>query len=102
MHAPVQTAATLTDRERETLCELIALLERDGFPPSLRQLASELGRASGAGVRNHLKTLQQKGYLHIEPKCSRGIRVLMRPDGQRFTHAWNRVTDLTGEEVGHA
>lgn len=102
MHAPVQTAATLTDRERETLCELIALLERDGFPPSLRQLADRLGLSSSTAAQNRLLALQGKAYIHIEPRCSRGIRVLMRPDGQRFTHAWNQVTDLTGEEVGHA
>ena len=67
----------ITERQASVLHLLITMSRDRGFPPTVRELADRLGITNKA-VHDHLRALQSKGFIEIEAKISRGIRVLMR------------------------
>jgi len=54
---------TLTDRQRQILDAIVDSLRENGQRPTLEELADRVGLATKAGVRYHLRTLENKGYL---------------------------------------
>ncbi len=66
----------LTERQRIVLEEVARLTESLGWPPTIREIGESLGISSTNGVRQHLKALEQKGYLIREPGTARGIRLI--------------------------
>ena len=68
--------AELTDRQREVLQAIREHIERDGVPPSRAQLAKSLRLPFASGVKSHLKALERKGWIQINPKMDRGIQLL--------------------------
>lgn len=63
----------LTDRQKEILDFIQKFINENGFPPTLREIASNFGMASTFGVKRHLDALKKKGYLKIESFASRAI-----------------------------
>jgi repressor LexA len=63
----------LTDRQKEVLEYIQRFISENGFPPTLREIASNFGLASTFGVKRHLDALKKKGYLKIESFASRAI-----------------------------
>lgn len=54
---------------------LVASTLRNGFPPSVRELAGELGVAQSSAA-HYLRVLRDKGYIeHIEGRA-RAIRIV--------------------------
>jgi|WetSurMetagenome_2_1015567.scaffolds.fasta_scaffold00025_21 repressor LexA len=77
-----------------------------GFPPTVRELAKGLKYKSLNSVRQHLRLIQKKNHLDIEPGKARGIG-LRRPHGNVPTGTWKTVslvgnvaagTPITAEE----
>ena len=58
---------------------LRALLQAQGFPPTVQELASELGIA-GASAHELLKSLKGKGYVRRAQGKARSLELLARPD----------------------
>lgn len=54
---------TITDRQRRVLDAVTALSQRLGYPPTLRELGTELGIRSTNGVADHLRALERKGFV---------------------------------------
>lgn len=68
---------TLTDKQKEVLAFITRKVREDGFPPTLQEMADELGVKSNNAVLNHLSALERKGYIEKRKDgTSRGIRVL--------------------------
>ncbi len=68
---------TLTDKQKEVLAFITRKVREDGFPPTLQEIADELGVKSNNAVLNHLSALERKGYIEKRKDgTSRGIRVL--------------------------
>jgi repressor LexA len=65
----------LTPRQRQILDLIGRAIEQDGAPPTLAELARELGFASVNAVRDQLQALQRKGRLELTPRAARGIRL---------------------------
>lgn len=67
----------LTDKQKNVL-KLIAEKVKDvGYPPTLQELADELGVSSKNAVLKHLTALEKKGYIgKREGGAARGIRIL--------------------------
>jgi len=79
--AAVETGrAHLTPRQRDLLWALARSIQRNGYPPSIRELGSVLGMRSTATVYNHLHQLERKGYIRRSPNSPRAIEVLQLPD----------------------
>lgn len=64
----------ITDRQRQVLEVIVERSERDGFPPTLREVGEKLGIRSTNGVSDHIKALVRKGFLQRRGKSSRTIR----------------------------
>ncbi|MFT7597736.1 MAG: repressor LexA [Acidimicrobiales bacterium] len=65
----------LSDRQKAIL-EFISDQMRDrGYPPSVREIAAEVGLTSPSTVHSHLATLQKHGYLERDPSKPRAIKV---------------------------
>ena len=66
----------LTRRQREVLDYIEQYLNDKGYPPSVRDIASQFGLVSAAGVHKHIKALVRKGYLSKDDFLSRSLKVL--------------------------
>lgn len=62
----------LTPRQQEVLKVIETKIEREGYPPTIREIGDRLGISSTNGVNDHLKALERKGYLVRSQGKSRG------------------------------
>ncbi|MCX5698028.1 MAG: transcriptional repressor LexA [Candidatus Omnitrophica bacterium] len=65
---------TLTDKQRKVL-DFIRSRIAHNLPPTIREIARELGFSSTGTVRDYLQALQQKGYLKRSKALSRAIEL---------------------------
>lgn len=63
----------LTKRQQEVLDYIRTCITDHGYPPTLRELGSQLGISSTNGVNDHLKALERKGYLSRDEAKSRAL-----------------------------
>jgi len=66
----------LTRRQKEILDFISEMTEKNGFPPTIREIGKKFKIASTNGVRAILSALSVKGYIRRKPLLSRGIEVL--------------------------
>lgn len=70
-------ARPVLPRQQATILELIrnnvALV---GYPPSIREIAEDIGGASTSTVAYHLRALEWKGYIRRDPGRPRAIQVI--------------------------
>jgi repressor LexA len=66
----------LTNRQREILAFIEKALAREGFPPTIAEIAEAFGLRSTNSIRGHLQALARKGVIELVPSASRGIRLL--------------------------
>jgi repressor LexA len=76
MNAP---APSLTDTRRAVLAAIVRLTEADGFPPSLLDIANEVGLSSTSSVWHQVSVLLRAGLLR--PAAFNRPRVLRLADG---------------------
>ena len=68
----------LSDRQRQVLAALRRLHERDGFAPSLRELAAEVGLASTSSVHRHVRVLERHGMIERRANTARAVTTVAR------------------------
>lgn len=67
----------LTDKQKNVLRLIAEKIKEVGYPPTLQELADELGVSSKNAVLKHLTALEKKGYIgKREGGAARGIRIL--------------------------
>jgi len=67
----------LTDKQKNVLRLIAEKIKDVGYPPTLQELADDLGVQSKNAVLKHLNALEKKGYIgKREGGAARGIRVL--------------------------
>jgi len=71
----------LTDRQRLVLTFVEEFCRRQGYPPTVREVAARFGVQPRAAA-DHLTALKRKGYLHREPGRSRGLSLTSRLEDQ--------------------
>src|SRR5262245_47605140 len=64
----------LTERQMQILEFISKSIERNGYPPTLREIGESMNIRSTNGVNDHLKALERKGYLMREELKSRALR----------------------------
>ncbi|MEM7273600.1 MAG: transcriptional repressor LexA [Actinomycetota bacterium] len=69
----------LTKRQYAILEYIEREMRERGYPPSVREIGSEVGLTSPSSVHNHLATLQRHGYLMRDPERPRALKVLWDP-----------------------
>ena len=73
------SAKLLTLSQRKILNYILAMVEKEGMPPTHDEIAAEFGYRSSFSVRQHLRLIKNKGYIDLYPGKSRGIRVRAEP-----------------------
>lgn len=66
----------LNPRQRHMLEFIRRHLRETGYPPTIREIGSEVGISSTSVVNYNLNVLQSKGYLVRTRETSRGLRVV--------------------------
>ncbi len=67
----------LTEKQKNVLRIIAEKIKEVGYPPTLQELADELGVASKNAVLKHLAALEKKGYIgKRQGGAARGIRIL--------------------------
>ncbi len=64
----------LSPRQSETLNVITEYIDKNGLPPTIREIMAGLGVAYPRGVQRHLEALEKKGYI-TRDSSSRGIRL---------------------------
>jgi repressor LexA len=63
----------LTKRQQEVLDFVTRHIQENGYAPTLREIAKQLGVTGTLGVMKHLEALEKKGQLRRQEGSSRGI-----------------------------
>lgn len=66
----------LTLKQRAIYEFVVDFAHRQGFPPSLTEIAGAFGLASPSGVADHLRAIERKGYIRRRRGVSRGIELV--------------------------
>ncbi len=66
----------LTKRQQEILDYIREYLQKNHYPPSIRDIAAHFSLASAGGVHKHLNNLKKKGFITFENNISRSIHIL--------------------------
>ncbi len=64
----------LTERQEAILEFIRRSIRERGYPPTLREIGTEMNIRSTNGVSDHLRALERKGYLRREDMKSRALR----------------------------
>ena len=86
----------LTPRQRTVLEIIAAVIARNGFPPTIREIATQMCLKSTNAVAEHLDALERKGYIVRDRQCSRGIRVLRANATPRLDRSLPRALEGGG------
>ena len=65
----------LTNEQQRVMSFILSYREENGFPPTVREIATALGYRSPNNVRQHLRLIEQKGFLRLLPGKARGIEI---------------------------
>lgn len=63
----------LTRRQKEVLGFISGHIEEAGFPPTRTELSAHFGFSSPNAAESHLRVLESKGMIRMQPGRSRGI-----------------------------
>ena len=66
----------LSPRQQQILRLIGQFMTRRGLPPTRADLARALRLRNRQGIDQHLRAIERKGYLQLEPGIARGIRLL--------------------------
>ena len=76
------TEDMLSERQRAILNFVKEFIKAKGYPPSVREIGQAVGLSSSASVHNHLKNLQEFGFLQRDAAKPRAIEVHPSEDEQ--------------------
>ncbi len=71
-----KNAKKITKKQKAVLDFIAQTIEETGIAPTVRDICVGLGLSSPSPVHVHLKTLEEKGYIHRDPLKSRCITVV--------------------------
>jgi repressor LexA len=71
----MRTADGLSQRQEKILGYIQEFLQKNGYPPAIRDIQNDLKISSTSVVAYNLKALQEKGKITRDGKVSRGITV---------------------------
>ncbi|MDD7964183.1 transcriptional repressor LexA [Actinomycetospora lemnae] len=73
--ADADASPGLTPRQRKVLEVIRDHVERNGYPPSVREIGDAVGLTSTSSVAHQMRTLEKKGYLRRDPNRPRALDV---------------------------
>ncbi len=87
-------------KRQQSIYDFICQYTRShGYPPSVREIGTAVGLASPSTVHMHLKSLEEKGYIHRDSNKPRTIEVVEDADaansGEPVARVLQNLTDNT-------
>lgn len=70
----------LTEREERLLSFMQQYIDDYGFPPTVREMMSNIGEVSTCTIHRELQKLEEKGYIKKDPAKPRAITIENRLD----------------------
>ena len=65
----------LTNQQEKVLGYVESYLDKNGYPPTLKEIGTAIGLANITAVRGHLLALEKKGYIAKTPEKARSIQI---------------------------
>lgn len=93
----VRKSKGLSDKHIKILDLLQKYAEKEGYPPSIREIGEQTGISSTSVVNYYLEQLEKWGYIERDRRISRGLRVvpeMLATLGDALQHATEVVSDL--------
>lgn len=72
----------LNKREKSILKFIAKQTEKEGYPPSVREIGKAVGLSSTATVHGYLKRLEEKGYIRKENQKGRTLKLIKDENGE--------------------
>lgn len=69
----------LTPKQEKCLDFIRSFLDRNGYPPTLRDVQKHFGFSSQTSAENHVKALERKGFISHAAGQARTIRLIEQP-----------------------
>ncbi len=66
---------TLTKKQKQVLDHIEEFIKEHGFAPSYREIAEHFDLSSVATVHEHVRTLEDKGYIKVREGEARAIEI---------------------------
>lgn len=74
----------LTQKQIEILLYIKSEIQRQGYPPSVRDICKGVGLKSTSTVHGYLEKIEAKGYIRKDPTKPRAIEILERDEDSIF------------------
>ena len=74
----------LTEKQIEILYFIKNQVQKQGYPPAVREICRGVNLKSTSTVHNHLEKLEMKGYIRKDPTKPRAIEILDRDSDTLF------------------
>ena len=87
----------VSERQQEIYDFILAYRRRHGYPPTVREIGTEVGLASPSTVHVHLAKLEEAGYLRRDPAKPRALELVGRKTDHDSAADRVRVLPLVGE-----
>jgi len=82
----------LSKRRRQILRYIKNESQKNGYPPSVREIGAAVGLSSSSSVHSHLRVLENLGYIKRDPTKPRALKILDRQSGKKYRPAANTKT----------
>jgi len=92
-------ATGLTPRQQRVLATIKDSIEKRGYPPSMREIGSEVGLTSSSSVAHQLRVLEEKGFLKRDPNRPRALEVFL-PEVMAARRSMSSAEESTVDETG--
>jgi len=66
----------ITSRQQDVLDKINTFYKKNGYAPSIRDLAKMLGVSSVSTIHQHLAALENKGYIKRNPSKARSLEIV--------------------------
>lgn len=77
------TEEMLSERQRNILNFVRQYINAKGYPPAVREIGAAVGLSSSASVHNHLRRLQECGFLQRDAAKPRALELMGSSDAWR-------------------
>jgi SOS-response transcriptional repressor LexA len=100
LSAPIEASKqALSVKQEKLYLAIAAQIKETGFAPSVRELARTL-ELSISSIQSGLAILEKKGWIYIEPKVHRGIRLSGTRSASEAANLLKQIEDIVFMEVG--
>lgn len=77
------TENMLSERQRHILTFIRDFISKRGYPPAVREIGAAVGLSSSASVHNHLRKLQEYGFIIRDSAKPRALELMSESDSWR-------------------